>query len=125
VQAPKINIQFFILEISSHFSFFVDHFCLPRSGDTDPIESGSNPDPDHKQCLTVATVILSGENVAADDLYLNMKEYLGRNLREACLIPQNSDLSTVLRLASHFCPHNVGHHLVSGSNWGWTHFPGF
>ncbi len=101
------------------------HFCLLRSGDTDPINSGSNPDPDPKQCSKITAIILSGDNAAADDLYLNMKEYLGRNLREAGLIPQNSDLSTTLRLASHFCPHNVGHHLVSGSTRGRTHFPEF
>ncbi len=64
--------------------------------------------------LYIAGIFWSGKIADADDLYLNMKEYLGRNLREAGLIPQTSDLSTILRLASHFCPHNVGHHLVSG-----------
>ncbi len=28
------------------FSTFVGNFCPPGSGSTDPIESGSNPDPD-------------------------------------------------------------------------------
>jgi hypothetical protein len=37
---------------------------------------------------------------------------------EAELISQGSNLSIILRLASHFCPHNVGHHLVSGSTRG-------
>ncbi len=40
------------------FSIFVDHFCPPGfgSGSRDPIESGSNPDPQH--CFLIILLIL-------------------------------------------------------------------
>jgi hypothetical protein len=30
---------------------FVGHFCPPGSGSTDPVESGSNTDPDPQACI--------------------------------------------------------------------------
>ncbi len=37
-------------------SYFVGHFCLPVSGSTDLIESGSNTDLDPKHCPEVAKI---------------------------------------------------------------------
>ncbi len=51
-------------EISLLFSTFVGHFCPPGSGSTDPIESGSNWDPDPQPWFSLpgvcVEILLSG-----------------------------------------------------------------
>ncbi len=46
LQLSKEAIQHFKTWTLKKFSTFVGLFCPPGSGSTDPIESGSNPDPD-------------------------------------------------------------------------------
>ncbi len=48
LQPSKGNIQHFKTWNFWIFFYFVGHFCTPGSGSTDPIESGSNPNPDLK-----------------------------------------------------------------------------
>ncbi len=37
-------------ELLKFLTTFVGHFCPPGSGSTEPIEYGSNPDPDPQPC---------------------------------------------------------------------------